>query len=68
MVFLLMSLCAVLFPRGVMDEIWDLVGSVSECFLPTFAYLFDCTMIGRASDGMPVLSLPYLIVTWAVGN
>ena len=25
-----------LFPRDVLDEIWDLIESVSEGFLPTF--------------------------------
>ena len=47
---LLMSLCAVLFPTRCLDGIWDLVGSVSEVFLPTFfientgpVYLFHWT-------------------------
>ena len=38
---LLMSLYAVLFPQDVLDEIWDLVGSVSEGF-PTY-FSIDCT-------------------------
>ena len=48
------------FPRDVLDEIWDLIGSVSEGFLPTYAYLavavfnlrdlLNCTTVGRASD------------------
>ena len=25
------------FPRDVLDEIWDIIGSVSEGFLPTFS-------------------------------
>ena len=29
------SFCAVLFPRDVLNEIWDLIESVSEVFLPT---------------------------------
>ena len=32
---LMASLCAVLFQREVWDEIWDLIESVSEGFLPT---------------------------------
>ena len=34
---LLMSLCAVLFPRDVLDEIWDLIGS----FFLGFSYLLS---------------------------
>ena len=37
-VSLLMSLCAVLFPRDVLDEIWDVIGSVSQGF-PTYFFL-----------------------------
>ena len=29
------SFCAVLFPRDVLDEIWELSEPVSEVFLPT---------------------------------
>ena len=29
---LMVSFCAVLFPRDVLDEIWDLIESVSEGF------------------------------------
>ena len=32
-VSLMASFCAVLFPLDVLDEIWDLVDSVSEGFL-----------------------------------
>ena len=32
---LMASFCAILFPRDVMDEIWDLIVSVSEDF-PTY--------------------------------
>ena len=35
MVFLMVSFCAVLFPLDVLDEIWDLIESVSEGFLPS---------------------------------
>ena len=34
---MMVSLCAVLFPRGVLDEILNLIESVSEGFLPTLA-------------------------------
>ena len=33
MVSLMASLCAVLFPLDVLDEIWDLIESVFEGFL-----------------------------------
>ena len=32
---MMVSFCAVLFPRGALDEIFDLIGSVSEGF-PTY--------------------------------
>ena len=32
---MMLSFCAVLFPRDVLDEILDLIESVSEGFLPT---------------------------------
>ena len=28
------------FPRGVLDELWDLIESVSEGFVPTLPYHF----------------------------
>ena len=34
--FLMASFCAVLFPRDVLDEIWDLIESISEGF-PTYS-------------------------------
>ena len=34
-VSLMASFCAVLFPLDVLDEIWDLIESVSEGFFPT---------------------------------
>ena len=41
----MVSFCAVFFLRDVLDEIWDLIESVSEGFLPTlicvFYILFD---------------------------
>ena len=36
MMSLLVSVCAVLFPRDVLDEIWDFIESVSEIF-PTYS-------------------------------
>ena len=36
---LMVSFCAVLFPTDVLDEIWDLIDSVSEEF-PTYSKLF----------------------------
>ena len=36
MMSLAVSFCAVLFPRDVLDEIWDLIESVSEGF-PTYS-------------------------------
>ena len=39
----MMSICAVLFPRHVMDEILDLFESVSDDFLPTLTFLSDYT-------------------------
>ena len=33
------SFCAVIFPQDVLDEIWDLIESVSEGF-PTCSFLF----------------------------
>ena len=37
---MMVSFCAVPFPRDVLDEIWDLIESVSECFIPTFPLLY----------------------------
>ena len=34
------SFYAVVFPRDVLDEIWDLIESVSEDFLPTLKAYF----------------------------
>ena len=41
MVSLIASFCAVIFPADVLDEIWDLMESVSEGFLTYYccAYL-----------------------------
>ena len=40
--------CAVLFsPRDVLDELWDLIESVPENFLPTFANNTKCRRISR---------------------
>ena len=37
---LMVSFCAVFFPRDVLDEIWDLIESISEGF-PSYSW-FDC--------------------------
>ena len=37
---LMASFCAVIFPRDVLDEIWDLTESVSEGF-PTYSFNVD---------------------------
>ena len=34
---MMVSFCAVLFPRGVLDEILNLIESVSGVFLPIFS-------------------------------
>ena len=39
-VSLMASFCAVLFPLDVLDEIWDIIGSVLRDFLPTFSLTF----------------------------
>ena len=44
---LLMSLCAVLFTRDVVDEIWDLIGSVSAGF-PTYFFIADSLILSYA--------------------
>ena len=36
---LMVSFCAVLFPRDFLDEIWDLIESLSEVILPTLENL-----------------------------
>ena len=38
MMSMMVSFCAVLFPRGVLDEILNLIESVSEVF-PSYSYL-----------------------------
>ena len=35
---MMVSFCAVIFPRDVLDGIWDLIESVSEGF-PTFSFI-----------------------------
>ena len=39
---MMVSFCAVLFPRGVLDEILNLIESVSEGF-PSYSYFSACT-------------------------
>ena len=38
------SFCAVLFSLGVLDEIWELIESVSEGF-PTYSYKAICVLV-----------------------
>ena len=40
MMSLMMSFCADFFPRDVLDEIWDLIESVSEGFP-----IYSCTLV-----------------------
>ena len=47
---LLMSLCAVFSPRDVLDEIWDLIRSVSEGFLTYFFIFCVITLFKGALD------------------
>ena len=42
------------FPRGVLDEILNLIESVSEGFLPTFS-LVCCLVIRGSTDGFLLL-------------
>ena len=39
------SFCAVLFPLDVLDEIWDLIESVSKGFLTYFCSQSECTVV-----------------------
>ena len=34
---LMASFCAVLFPRGILDEIWDLTDQCPRVFVPTIS-------------------------------
>ena len=45
------------FPRDVLNEIWDLIGSVSEGF-PTYfcKVVFGDTVVEMAQWGMPMLA------------
>ena len=52
--YLMASFCAVLFPLDVLDEIWDVIESVSEDFLPTLKFfnlfdLLECLVIRSTS-------------------
>ena len=79
-VSLMASFVLSFFPLDVLDEIWDLIESVSEGFLTysclvvnpskvySFAYLFNCTTEGPASDRMRYHLKPNLRVTRAVGD
>ena len=45
---LMASFCAVFFPRDVLDEIWDLIESVSEGF-PTYSCIVASLRLHRSS-------------------
>ena len=47
---LLVSFCAVFFPRDVLDEIWDLIESVSEGF-PTYSCSITILSLEKLSRG-----------------
>ena len=44
---MMVSFCAVFFPRGVLDEILNLIESVSEGF-PSYSFMFACTICENA--------------------
>ena len=46
MVSMVVSFCAVLFPRGVLDEILNLIESVSEGFPSYFFYVIMYSCVG----------------------
>ena len=50
------------FPRGVLDEILNLIESVSEGFLPTFA-ISSCSMLKLLSEYLDVESKSSMIST-----
>ena len=56
-VSLMASLCVVLFlfPSDVLDEIWDVIASVSEDFLPTLIQMMSLTLglFTQVSDSGP---------------
>ena len=54
MVSMVMSFCAVLFPRGVLDEILNLIESVSEGF-PSYSSLIS-DLVSPERDNMKSLS------------
>ena len=68
MVSLMASFCAVLFPLDVLDEIWDLLESVSEGFL-TYS-LLTCLPEGKpccfSTDPHSKEFLLYLFSFWTM--
>ena len=56
---MMVSFCAVLFSRDVLDEILGLIGSVSEGFLPTLHYSWRLGLFGHHKS-LP--ALPFTIV------
>ena len=48
-------LCCFFIPRDVLDEILNLVKSVSECFLPTLQWqkgFWICLIFGQSDQGV----------------
>ena len=54
--FMMVSFCAVLFPRGVLDEILNLIESVSEGF-PSYSYQLNHDRLDLRQPGMGVSHL-----------
>ena len=52
------SFCAVLFPLDVLDEIWDLIESVSEGFLTYFSMLLIYAVSDRLLVFLMLCTLP----------
>ena len=56
------------FPRDVLDEIWDLIESISEGFLSTLTCLFGSCLANNVYDGcmwnliVLVLIIAYLLL------
>ena len=60
---LMVSFCAVLFPTNVLDEIWDLIESVSEgfliysCFMKIRHLSFSCSDLHKKCNLIYVLKI-----------
>ena len=58
---MVMSFCAVLFPRGVLDEILSLIESVSEDF-PSYSYYSYKYNLNRSFDRPAVTIMNYRLL------